>query len=195
MKPFLDETEALFKQLEQLGNLTREDFLEVQKYLKAESYQPGAFIWRESESYLRVGFIFRGLVKKYYLTHEGKEFIKEFSAENEIIAPHSSLIQGNPALFSAQTLEPTDILSLEWKVIENLYQKNMRWMNLGKRFAEIQFIRREQRELEFLKYSAKERLIAFKKQFSHLQSRLKKQDIASYLGVTPVSLSRILNDI
>ena len=133
------------------------------------------------------------MVKKFYLTFDGKEFIKEFSGEMEIIAPYSSLLQNKKTSFSVKCIEDTKVIFVDWSFIQSLFSKDIAWMEFGKKIAELHFVNREAREAEFLKNSAKERLTSFQKNYPQLIERLKKQDIASYLGITPVSLSRILD--
>ena len=65
-------------------------------------------------------------------------------------------------------------------------------MEFGKKIAEMHFIKREQREADFLKFTAEERFTRFVNRYPNLAKQLKKKDIASYLGITPVSLSRLL---
>ena len=189
----MNDFESLYSHLKSLCSLSRVDFEAMIPNLKRETLEKNTYLFQEGESYQKIAFIVQGLVKKFYLTSDGKEFIKEFSCENEIIAPYSSLLQNHAASFSIKTLEDTVLLSIKWDKVKEMFTQNIQWMECGKNIAEIHFINREQRELEFLKYSALERYKAFQKRYPHLQSRLKRQDIASYLGVTPVSLSRMLN--
>jgi CRP-like cAMP-binding protein len=138
-----------------------------------------------------VGFLLRGLVKKFYLTEDGKEYIKEFSWEGQLTTPYASLLQKIPATYTQQALEETEILSIDYGVIEKLLATNPRWLVVGKALADYHFVNRETREMELLKFSAPERYALFRRRFPHLLDRLKKQDIAAYLGITPVSLSRL----
>lgn len=183
----------LFEALRNLSNITQEDFRLLQPKLSAENLDQGADLFREGEVFTKVAFIASGLVKKFYLTEDGKEFVKEFSTAGEIVAPYSALLQKKPALFSVRALEKTQLLTTDWEVLQNLFSKSIHWMQLGKRVAEMHFISREQREFEFMAYSAAQRYDAFRQKYAHLEHRIKKQDIAAYLGISPVSLSRISN--
>lgn len=188
----MDGHQYLFKALQELSSITHEDFLMLQAQLRTEIIGEGEELFKDGEVFNRVAFIVSGLVKKFYLTEDGKEFIKEFSTSGEVIAPYSSLLQQKPALFTVQALEKTQLFTTDWSVMKKLFHKNIRWMELGKRVAEMHFIKLEQREFEFLAYSAAQRYEAFQNRYPQLVQRLKKQDIAAYLGITPVSLSRLL---
>jgi CRP-like cAMP-binding protein len=138
-----------------------------------------------------VGFLIRGLVKKFYLTEDGKEFIKEFVWEGQTMTPYASLLRNVPATYTMEALEETEVLTIDYAIVDELIRTNPRWTLIGKALADYHFLNREDREMELLKYSAPERYAIFRRRFPHLLGRLKKQDIAAYLGITPVSLSRL----
>jgi len=187
------EKSRLAEYLKGVVNFQDRDLTILAGSLDRQVYKKGSILIEESKTFNRVGFINKGLVKKFYTTFEGKEFIKDFASEFEILAPYSSLLLKKDPSFTVKCLEDTDISWIDWSEIKSLFSKNIRWMELGKKMAEIYFIRKEEREAELLKLSAKNRLEAFRKRKPDLIKRLKKQDIASYLGITPASLSRILD--
>src|SRR4051794_10982593 len=108
----MDAIPSLFETLQRFVNLSSEDLAILKPWLRQDSFPTGSYVFREGDAYHRVGFIVQGLAKKFYLTSDGKEFIKEFSRERDIIAPLSSLLQRKPAHFSVEVLEPTVLLSI-----------------------------------------------------------------------------------
>ncbi|UPT74855.1 MAG: hypothetical protein M0D55_03830 [Elusimicrobiota bacterium] len=77
--------------------------------------------------------------------------------------------------------------------ITALYKDHACWQELGRVVAEDHYRQRERREQELLMNSATERLESFHKERPDLFDRLPKKIIASYLGITPVALSRIVH--
>jgi CRP-like cAMP-binding protein len=190
----LTKLSAVFNYLKTLvEDFTFQDLQCLIGNIEQESFKSNDMIFQEGDNYTKVTFLLEGLVKKTYVTREGKEFIKEFTWEGQISTPYASLLQNLPASYSMQALEPTTIIKIEYTVIDQLMKTNNQWTKLGKAFADMHFLSRELREMELLKYDATERYMVFKKRFPHLLNRLKKQDIAAYLGITPVSLSRLDN--
>ena len=187
----MNPLEAVYAALKSLAPITPEDLAPLDGQYRSETFRARTLLFREGERYEKVTFIQKGLVKKYYLTNEGKEFIKEFTWEGQITTPYASLLQNIPATYSMETLEDTEILSINYATIRDLIETKPNWTKLGKALADFHFLNREIREMELLKNSAAERYEIFKRRFPHLLGRLKKQDIASYLGITPVSLSRL----
>lgn len=182
---------ALLQALKNFVDISDEEYQLIVPHLRHQRLSFGEDLFKQGDVYSRVAFIVHGLVKKFYLTEKGQEFIKEFSQSGELIAPYSSLIKNKPAMFTLRALEDCELLTVDWQIVQKLFSENKRWMEIGLKLAELQFVNREQREFEFLALSATQRYGALQLRYSNLENRLKKQDIAAYLGITPVSLSRI----
>jgi CRP-like cAMP-binding protein len=191
----LEELQRVYQYLKAfIPDLSFEDLAPLAGSYRRETFRAKETVFSEGESYRKITFILSGLVKKYYLTNDGKEFIKEFAWEGQVTTPYASILRKIPATYTMEALEDLELLVIEYGVIESLFKKSVRWLEIGKALADFHFLNREDRELELLKYSADERYAIFKRRFPELIGRLKKKDIASYLGITPVSLSRLESD-
>ena len=80
---------------------------------------------------------------------------------------------------------------LPWSELEALYTRHVCWQIVGRRFAETALLEREARAHELLTLNAAERFAGFCETHRALLPHLRSYDIASYLGITPVSLSRL----
>ena len=98
---------------------------------------------------------------------------------------------GVPAPYSVQALEPTVALSAAWADLEALYDRHPALERLGRRIAERIAVKKELRERALLELTATERYQAFVRDEPALFARLPLYHVASYVGVTEVSLSRI----
>ncbi|ROV62309.1 Crp/Fnr family transcriptional regulator [Vibrio ponticus] len=135
-------------------------------------------------------FVLDGLCHASYLTEQGKEFSKEFYWELDWIIGFESLIKQQPSAFLLETLTPCELMCLP---IETLNQ----WRNdnhpIYLKLVETQLMHKENKERFMLLYSAEQRYQLFCENFADLEQRLSDYQIAAYLGITPVSLSRIKN--
>jgi CRP-like cAMP-binding protein len=136
-------------------------------------------------------FVNSGLLRFFYLNADGKEFNKSFSRENDFAGAYSAWLTGEPARFSIQALEPCYLLQARFDEIVALFETHACWQKLGRLLAEQLYIRKEQREAEFLLDDAETRYRNFKRQYPGLESRLAQYHVAGYLGITAVALSRI----
>ena len=138
-------------------------------------------------------FVNAGLLRFFYETGDGKEFNKSFSKENEFAGNYSAYLTGTESRFNIQALEDSHLLVASFSDIEALYDRHPCWEKFGRSMAEQLYIKKEQREAEFLLDDAETRYRNFLARNPGLEQRLTQYQVASYLGITPVALSRIRN--
>ena len=136
-------------------------------------------------------FVNAGLLRFFYETGDGKEFNKSFSKENEFAGNYSAYLTGTPPRFNIQALEDSHLLVAKFTAIAALFDRHPCWEKFGRSMAEQLYIKKEQREAEFLLDDATTRYRNFLLRYPGLEDRLAQYHVASYLGITPVALSRI----
>ena len=151
----------------------------------------GSFLLRQHEKNQQLFFIERGLVKAFYETIDGKEFIKSFIAEGGFIASMQAVVAGSANAFSVLALEDCVVLEVPASVFTGpLADDPVVMQKLNQALLQLA-MKKEQREYEFLCLSPEQRYLTFCERAQGLMARLTQQDIAKYLGITPVALSRI----
>jgi CRP-like cAMP-binding protein len=151
----------------------------------------GEHLTRQGEVATEFGWIHRGLVRKYYVDAGGRERVRGFAAEGQIAGAYASLLTRAPATLSVQAAEPTELLVMDAAQLDALYARHVCWQQVGRRIAEQLFVERERREHQLLTLSATERYEAFLREHPQLAKRVPRHQVAAYLGITPVSLSRL----
>jgi CRP-like cAMP-binding protein len=152
---------------------------------KAEFFsQPG---WPAT----RFGIVLTGLVRHFYVDARGRESVKAFRGPFEFSAPYAELIQQKPSRTFIQALAPTTLLCFDMAKVEALSESSLELQRLARRFVELHFVQKEQREYEFLQLSAEERYARFCAERPEHLADIPQHQVASYIGITPVALSRI----
>jgi CRP-like cAMP-binding protein len=187
-----DDEEKLRSLLTSLVEIPSSEWEQLRNAFKYRELNPGDYFVRAGDAPREIGFVLIGLLRKFYETDDGRVFIKDFSFENRLASAYSSLILGQSSRFSIQAIEHAKLLTITFSQLTALYNRHPCWQELGRRIAETLFIEREQREWELLAFKAAERYEIFKRQFPNLTGRVPQYDIASYLGISPVSLSRLI---
>lgn len=139
----------------------------------------------------KVGFLRSGLLRFFYINEDGHEFIKSFCVENNVFAAYSAMLLHEPSRYFIQALEDSEILIAPYAAYQALLSGHRCWQILDHAFTRALFIRKEKREGELLLDNAETRYLRFLEEYPDLNERVKQHQIASYLGITPVSLSRI----
>lgn len=133
-------------------------------------------------------FLLEGMCHSAYLTDKGKEFSKEFYWENDWIIGFESLINQQPSPYLLESLTQCTVITLPIATLRTWReQKHHVYLKL----LETQLMYKENKERFMLLYSPEERYELFCHHYPHLCERLNDYQIAAYLGITPISLSRI----
>ena len=162
-------------------------------------------IWREIIQYrefpakttlLRAGsmpseyyFTIEGLSRQYYLDMDGSEVTRGFAWEGEFVCTEV-LIQGRSAAYSIETLEPCRFFACNLADLDS-FRFSVFYKDVTIAAMANNLRRRMIREANFLMMSSTERYEAFLDAYPFLKNRVKQSYLASYLGMTPESLSRV----
>jgi CRP-like cAMP-binding protein len=151
----------------------------------------GAVFIAEGSVPKKLAFVAKGLFRYYYTSKKGAEFTKGFFPENSFITAYSAMAQQRPSTYTIEALEDSDVFVLDYYEWRKLNDNHPCWNTLLMAFLHKGYFKKERREREFLLFDAKERYESFLEEYPQLEQRLKQSVIASYLGITPVALSRI----
>lgn len=136
-------------------------------------------------------FINKGIIRVIVLDKNGTEHSIHFALENQFIADYSSFIQQLPSLYTLQAIEDTEAVVLPRKTIDWGYRHLTEGDKLGRLIAEFYFIYQDNRIKNSYARSPKERYDSITDVFPNIHNRVPQHMIASYLGITPVHLSRL----
>jgi len=177
--------------LNQWQPLPPEERRQAESLFKPRRLVKNEFFLSAGEQQKSVGFNLKGVFRYFYVDYEGRECNKHFVLENEWVVSLTAFIDSAPALFSIQALEAADILSAPADAVRHLLVDSPYWQTLYKRLLETNYVLKERREAQFLMNDAKGRYLAFLDAYPSLSERIRQHHIASFLGMTSVSLSRI----
>lgn len=160
-------------------------------YGQQQSFQRHESIFCQGDDDGHIYFVQTGLLKAYYVSSEGKESIKSFVAEGNMIGSLNSVLNQAGCSFSLVALEASQLLRLPFSLLVDKAAQSHPLANDVIQQLLALAMKKEQREFEFLSLSAEQRYQRFLAQAPQLIDRITQSDMARYLGVTPVALSRI----
>ena len=153
---------------------------------------------KKGEFYIQAGqvpkkfaFVSKGLFRYVYVGDNGTEYTKNFIAEKNFLLAYSSMVLQEPSKMFIEALEDSTVYDIDYSEWLSLKNGNPCWNIFLIKLLEKAFITKENRERELLLSNAEQRYEIFKIEFPNLDSRIRQHLIASYLGISPVSLSRI----
>ncbi|GAB4405544.1 MAG: Crp/Fnr family transcriptional regulator [Bacteroidia bacterium] len=136
-------------------------------------------------------FVVRGLIRVLVTDTAGSEHTVHFALENQFIAEYSSFLQRVPAHYTLQALEDTEVVVMPRPVVEWGYRHLQEGQKLGRLIAEFYFLYLDNRIKNLYVKTPLERYEGLSKIFPGIHNRVPQHMLASYLGITPVHLSRL----
>ncbi|MGE0076432.1 MAG: Crp/Fnr family transcriptional regulator [Bacteroidales bacterium] len=146
----------------------------------------------EGEVSTQLHFIKKGCLRLWF-NKNGKDITLQFFFENQAVSSLDSLISHQPSLFAIESIEPSTIISIKKEDLEHLFQV---YPEMKEDFQKILFQRFKNYTYLFLsriRDTPQERYEDLVKNYPEIIKRVPQHYIASYLGITSVSLSRIRN--
>lgn len=146
---------------------------------------------------LRAGFfckyvwlIEKGMLRHYWMV-DGNEIVTSFSLEGHVVFSMDELYFNRESQEFAQAIEPIEAYRISVKDMNQLFSTNLELCNWGRLIHQYEYRRIHQSHKERLTLSAKDRYLTFTQEFPEVCRRANLYDIASYLGITPSTLSKI----
>lgn len=180
--------EVLFSEISPLAENT---WLEVKSIFKPRVFPKNTYLAQVDESPKELAFIASGCFRAFYRNLEGTEYNKTFFEAGTIVAPLSALITRQENKINLQALEDSFCLVTDFYQLTSLYDEHPDLERFARRIIEWEWIKKEQREIRLVLNNAEERYNQFLIEHPTLESRIPQYHIASFLGITPVALSRI----
>lgn len=137
-----------------------------------------------------VYFIESGIARAFCETEKGQTTIW-FGEEGDVMLSFLSFFKNSPGYESIEVLENCTLYRISSNNLQELYSQHISIANWGRKFAEQELLRTEQRLMDLQFKTATERYQDLLLNFPSILQRVQLGYIASYLGITQVSLSRI----
>ncbi|WP_257667938.1 Crp/Fnr family transcriptional regulator [Parapedobacter tibetensis] len=173
-----------------LSPLNQESVNDLLNNLKTKTYQKGDLLLKDGTVCKHLYFINQGLVKTFFYKKD-KEFIMRFFPENVMFSILESYLTQTPSKFMIMALEPTIVTFIHQNDMEQLCTKHHCIETLFRKLLSIASLNMMKRISIMLEDNATERYNKFVTENNKLLQRISLGDLASYIGITQVSLSRI----
>lgn len=135
--------------------------------------------------------LLKGTARTFLVNTEGEEITLYFFEDNTIIPPYVTRTENGKSLLYCEALTDCTFAIMDAKQFENLMVENVEIREFGNTILRQELLNKVQKEIRMASWTAKQRLDQFRKDFSMLENLVPHPMIASYLGITNVSLSRL----
>lgn len=181
----------LRQHIERFTPLTDVDWALLTPHLRVETIQKHHFFVEAGQRANTVALVLEGAFRQFYVVN-GDEKTTYFFFENHLISAYMSCLSGQPSLVSIEALTNGRYVAFPYTVLTQLYEQSATWQKFGRLVGEYALQGLEERMVGLLTQSPEERYVALlESNKKKIIERIPQHYIANYLGITPVSLSRI----
>lgn len=181
----------LLKNISRFISLTEEEIELLISLCEVKELKKKEFLLKEGQICHHTYFINSGMVRTYYTDHNGIEHNVQFAIEDWWSGDMHSFLTEKPARYNVVAMEDTQLLAIEKKSLEVLYAKVPKFERFFRHLLQNAFVALQERILSGMSETAEERYLNFRKKYPAMDARIPQNQIASFLGITPESLSRV----
>lgn len=176
--------------LEKFQSLTDEDREHVAQVAVRHEYPKHHLLMREGDVCNHLFFVADGLARNFYYK-DGRDVTTWFGSNGMFLTDLDSLINRQPSRFNIETLEPSGVYSIHHEKLAQLFEKSHALERAGRLSTLDNFVILENRLFALQFHTAQERYANFLRMFPGLINRVPLTHVASYLGITLETLSRV----
>jgi len=163
--------------------------------IKIKKVKKGDYLLQEGEICTDTFFVNKGLLRMYTIDKNGKEHILHFAPENWILVDRSSLYLNQPSDYFIDAVEDSEILILSPAYFDFMAQQQPGILSKQNTMLHHHVNSLQKRITQLLGANAEERYLDFLKTYPNIFERVPQWMVASYLGITPESLSRVRKEL
>lgn len=168
--------------------------MRLKEHIRKVSFDKNCILLRADKVESDIYFIKKGIVRAY-ADQPDNEVTFWFGREGETVLSMKSYVENAPGYETIETLETCELYELNSEKLKELFQEDIHIANWGRIFAEKELLKTEERLISRQFRTATERYMELMYENPDLLRRVQLSHIASYLGITQVSLSRIRGEI
>ncbi|RFC54408.1 Crp/Fnr family transcriptional regulator [Brumimicrobium aurantiacum] len=168
---------------------------ELFKHCSRKSFQKGEHISLNSAKQEYIYFVEKGLLRQYSIDEKGKEHVLQFAPEGWFLNNREMLHLNKPVEYKVEALEDTTVFNLSVELLEKLEDEIDGFSTFNKKLMTNHIRHLQYRINLLLSATAEDRYMSFINMYPNILLRVPQWMVATYLGITPESLSRVRKEL
>ena len=183
--------EELIKKIRSSGRLSPE----AEEYLfsisNKRTFSKGEVLIRQGQNVNKVYFVTDGCLRSYCIDKSGKEHTLQFAIKNWWISDYIAIHTNTSATLTVECLKESSVIEFNVKELDEMLTRYPEYEPFQRNLLERHIVSLQKRILNQLQLTASERYDLFLEQYQDIEKYTRNYHIASYLGITQESLSRV----
>jgi CRP-like cAMP-binding protein len=183
--------ELFFRNFNKKVALTTEEEVQIKNYLTPKKLRKKQYLLQEGDVCKTIAFIEKGALRAYSVDDNGNEHIIQFGLEGWIISDLYSFLTGEPATYNIDAIEDAELVLINKLAHEELLQKVPKYETFTRLNITGAYLAMQKRLTSIISFTLEERYASFIALYPDIVQRVPQHMIASYMGLTPETLSRV----
>lgn len=184
-------SELLRKYIASKVEISDEEFDIIKTFFTEKKIRKRQYFLQEGDICKNVAFVIDGLLRQYVVDEKGHEHIMQFAIENWWIGDRESMLNNTPSAYNIDAVEDSVLLLINREKLDELELEVPAFNQLMRMIIEQSAFAGQKRLIQALAYTAEDKYNDFLKSYPKIAQRIPQHMIASYLGVTAETLSRV----
>jgi len=180
----------IYNHLNSISPLSEDSWADLELLFEPLELNRNDYFIREGSKANYCYILMEGVVRVFY-NNEGNEYNKTFFITGTFPTPLTALLSQSPSALSFQALLPTSLIRFSFKKFRELFSKHRCLEKFFLAVMEQEWIKKERHDIQMVTNDATTNYLIFRKDYPGLENQIPQYHIASYLGITPIQLSRI----
>ncbi|MBP2615325.1 Crp/Fnr family transcriptional regulator [Chryseobacterium jejuense] len=181
----------LKEHIQAIINPTEDEFEIIESFFIKKKFRKRQFLIQEHQPVHEIFLIEKGILKSSFIDNSGKEHILQFASSHWWISDFAGFFKQEPSSLAVDCIEDSEVYAISYENLNTLCLKVPAIEHFFRVKSNFGYVALQQRILSLMSKSAKERYEDFIKQYPGFIDHIPKQLIASYLGVSRETLSRL----
>lgn len=191
----METVEKLIASLEQYGRLSKEDKELIHNHSEVQSYGQNEIFIKVGTIAHQVGFVLSGVFRYFFYDNEGNEITSVFMKEGDFVTNITSFNEYTPSSGTIMAETPCEVVLISRKNWKLFTEKISSWNKIIQAITNQVLLEKAQFQRQLINQDAKTSYLEFVKKYPTITQRVPLIHIASFLGITKFSLSRIRKQI
>ncbi|MCE4564363.1 Crp/Fnr family transcriptional regulator [Maribellus sp. CM-23] len=186
---------SLFEKAYSYPSILKEEYEEIKAVHARVKFSKNDVVIRSGERCNEYYLVEKGLFRSFVFNYSGDEITTDFFIDGDVLIDVSSLFQRIPAMENIQALSDGVLWKIEYPTFQELFHKIEGFREWGRAWMASQLMSSKQRSIGMITLTATERYLNLLREKPQIIKQVPLKHIATYLGITDTSLSRIRKEI
>lgn len=187
--------DLLLKSISEKTRITSAEEAKLKEFFIPKKIRKRQYVLNAGDVCQYITFVEKGMLRSFTVDDDGNEHVVQFAIEGWWISDVGSFISGNNALYNIEALEDSEVLNLTKQAMDDMMDQLPQLERYFRLLMQNNIIALQRRVIAYMSLSAEEKYLKLMDVCPDIISRAPQQYVASYLGITPETLSRIRKQV